>query len=265
MFKSFYNKCANVELKSMDCGVEECAPCHSFGPAIRQYCLVHYVERGKGIFEINGKVYNVSAGQIFYIPPKIVTYYEADKDDPWVYRWVGIEGINVEKCFENGGITKDNPVIAVDKRTSEIMEEILYTCHDDEKSLEVSSLLFKLMQCLGARASGADRKTGREIYVEKAKEYVHVYLHRKVAVTDLSRYLNIDRSYLTSLFKKTVGISPQQYIIGEKMKAACEYLLSTEYDISHIAQSVGYDDLFVFSHAFKKYVGTSPSEYRKQK
>ena len=32
------------------CGVEACAPGHSFGPAVREYFLLHYVVRGKGIF-----------------------------------------------------------------------------------------------------------------------------------------------------------------------------------------------------------------------
>lgn len=260
---ALYKKCANVNIEKIECGMEECEPSHSFGPAIRQYCLVHYVERGEGIFEINGKTYKVSAGQIFYIPPRVVTYYQADKNNPWFYRWLGIEGRNVEKLFENGGINSTNPVVNVDKSASEAMREILEKCHCEEKELEISGLVYKFLQCVGARISKSKIVTSAEAYVDKAKDYVQVHLHRKVSVAELGVYLNIDRSYLTALFKKTVGISPQQYIIREKMKVACEYLLTTDYDVSHIAQSVGYEDLFVFSHAFKRIMGQSPTEYRK--
>lgn len=263
MEKCVYKRCVNVELKRIQCGVEECEPSHSFGPAIRQYCLVHYVEQGKGIFEINGKKYKVCAGQIFYIPPKVITYYEADHDDPWTYRWLGIEGINVEKCFENGGIGIDNPVFDVDKNTSVILEEILADCYDDDKNLEVSGLIYKFLQCIGARGPKSRQTSNKEAYVENAMDYIRIYLHRKLSVAELSDYLNIDRSYLTALFKKAVGISPQQYIIQEKMRIACEYLETTDYDVSYIAQSVGYEDLFVFSHAFKKSVGVSPAHYRR--
>lgn len=256
-------KCVNVELKNIECGWEKCSPEHSFGPAIRQYCLVHYVERGTGIFEINGKRHKVTAGQIFYIPPKIVTYYEADKKDPWFYRWLGVEGRNVEKCLENGGLTADNAVVKADRKTRDVMKKILDRCQDGEGSFEVSSLVYEFLHTIGAKKSVAKTKTNGEIYVEKAKAYIHLYLHRKLKVGEVSKYLNIDRSYLTSLFKKAEGISPQQYIIQKKMKTACEYLLSTDYDVSHIAHSVGYDDLFVFSHAFTKVVGLSPTGYRK--
>lgn len=256
-------KCVNVELKSIECGWENCSPGHSFGPAIRQYCLVHYVESGSGIFEINGKRHKVTPGQIFYIPPKIVTYYEADKKEPWVYRWLGIEGRNVEKCFENGGLTAENAVVKADKKTCDVMKKILDRCQDEEGSFEINSLVYEFLHTIGAKKSLAKTKTNSEIYVEKAKAYIHICLHRRLRVDEVSKYLNIDRSYLTALFKKAEGISPQQYIIQEKMKTACEYLLSTDYDVSHIAHSVGYDDLFVFSHAFTKVMGVSPTVYRR--
>ena len=67
------------------CGVEACAPGHSFGPAVREYFLLHYVVRGKGIFRRGKREYTLQAGEIFVIRPGEVTYYEADMRDPWEY------------------------------------------------------------------------------------------------------------------------------------------------------------------------------------
>ena len=47
------------------CGVEACAPGHSFGPAVREYFLLHYVVRGKGIFRRGKREYTLQAGEIF--------------------------------------------------------------------------------------------------------------------------------------------------------------------------------------------------------
>ena len=70
-------------------GHEHCRLKHSFGPAVRQYWLLHYVVSGSGKFVREGKEYELSAGDIFVIPPFVETYYEADEKNPWHYIWIG--------------------------------------------------------------------------------------------------------------------------------------------------------------------------------
>ena len=76
-------------LNPVQFGFEACEPGHFYGPAVRTYYLIHYVHKGQGIFVREGKTYPVSAGQMFIIRPLEETYYEADKDDPWEYTWIG--------------------------------------------------------------------------------------------------------------------------------------------------------------------------------
>ena len=64
-------------------GQEDCEPGHRFGPAVRPYVLIHFVMKGKGLFEARGQRYEVSAGQAFLIIPGEVTIYTADATDPW--------------------------------------------------------------------------------------------------------------------------------------------------------------------------------------
>ncbi len=100
-------------------------------------------------------------------------------------------------------------------------------------------------------------------YIDRAKAYLWTNLYRNVTVSELAAYLDIDRSYLTALFQKHLGVSPKQYILNLKMTHACRYLKDTDYNITQIAASFGYDDLCTFSHAFKRITGSSPMEYRK--
>ena len=86
------------------CGVEACAPGHSFGPAGREYFLLHYVVRGKGIFRRGKREYTLQAGEIFVIRPGEVTYYEADMRDPWEYMWVAFDGFDVLEILRRTGL-----------------------------------------------------------------------------------------------------------------------------------------------------------------
>ena len=56
------------------CGWQNCDSGHSFGPAIREYYLIHYILDGKGIFERRGVIYNLAKGSMFLIRPHELTF-----------------------------------------------------------------------------------------------------------------------------------------------------------------------------------------------
>ena len=58
-------------------------------------------------------------------------------------------------------------------------------------------------------------------------------------------------------------MSMQDYLISYRMKKACDFLSLPQATISNVAYSVGYDPL-TFSKIFKRTIGVSPTEYRKQ-
>ena len=88
------------DLNPMLYGRENCSPGHSFGPSVRTYTIIHYVESGKGTLYKYGNAYPVKAGEAFVILPHEVTTYTADSDEPWVYRWIGFDGALSTKVGE---------------------------------------------------------------------------------------------------------------------------------------------------------------------
>ena len=97
---------------------------------------------------------------------------------------------------------------------------------------------------------------------ERAMALIDKSLHKPLSVAALADKVGIDRSYLCSVFKRELGCSPQQYILNRKMDKAKYFLSSTAENVKYIALSLGYDDPFVFSRAFKKVTGMSPSAWR---
>ena len=66
-----------------------------FGPARRNQYIVHYVTKGKGVY--NGNV--VTAGQGFLIYPEDLEEYRGDANDPWEFLWVVSSDPAMEKFF----------------------------------------------------------------------------------------------------------------------------------------------------------------------
>ena len=89
------------EFHLLFCGYAECEPLHSYGPATRPNYIIHYVMGGKGIYQVGEKKYHISKGQIFLIEPESLTFYQADKEEPWTY-FMGWIWRNRSKEFYSG-------------------------------------------------------------------------------------------------------------------------------------------------------------------
>jgi AraC-like DNA-binding protein len=58
-------------------------------------------------------------------------------------------------------------------------------------------------------------------------------------------------------------MSPNDYRHRLRIKACCDLLASTNHSITEVAINLGYSSSQYFCQVFRKYVGTTPTEYRK--
>ena len=58
----------NLDARIYTCGYETCAPSHSYGPVVRSGYLIHYILKGKGIYNENGTKREICAGDVTFCP-----------------------------------------------------------------------------------------------------------------------------------------------------------------------------------------------------
>ncbi len=68
----------NLGLTVYNCGFQKCTPGYSWGPGYRDHFLIHYVVSGKGVYAMDGKQYEIRAGDAFYCTPNRSIHYWAD-------------------------------------------------------------------------------------------------------------------------------------------------------------------------------------------
>lgn len=266
-----FGKPSLTDLNMYLCGTEKCEPGHSYGPAVRDHFLIHYILSGKGYFKTSGKTYNLKKGDGFLIYPGIVSFYQADHQNPWHYSWVGFNGIKCETYLKQAGLTCDNPIFSYNTDNS------LKSCFDqmvnannitDGRELKYMSLLYNfLFKIIEINKFSSDEKISnntQEEYLVKAIDFISKNYSNKIRINDIAVYIGIDRSYLYSIFKKYTNISPQQYLINYRISKACELLNDRNLSIGNISRSVGYSDPLLFSKMFKNLKGLSPKYYRKK-
>ncbi len=250
------------------CGYQYVDPGYQFGPFARTSYLFHVVIKGKGVFETEGKTYELHGGQVFLIRPHTETVYRADKEDPWAYAWIGCTGHRMEHTVEQLGFTADCPVMDVPSAES------LFQCILDMMNLQQNSLsneyyrtsallkFFGMIMEMRESDHPEIRSSSGDVYAQVAMEYLNANYMNRLRVSDLAGIIGIERSYLTHIFCQAYGKSPQQYLMQIRMEKARELLVKSELRISEIALRVGYPDALAFSRTFKKEHGKSPSEFR---
>jgi AraC-like DNA-binding protein len=94
---------------------------------------------------------------------------------------------------------------------------------------------------------------------------VAAHLEEDWSLERLTREAGYSKEHLRRLCQRQMGRSPMHQITYLRMRRASELLATTDRTIDSIAGEVGYQNPFVFSNAFAKWVGWRPSEYRKKK
>ncbi len=248
------------DLNPLTCGWEDCAPGHSYGPAAREYYLVHYILAGKGCFERNGVRHDLGGGSLFLIRPEELTFYKADDKDPWRYVWVGFIGSRVASLLA-GSLLQDNRPTATAPYLSRIFEEIR-TEIERQQAPEIF-LCGKLYELFALLQGGPAARTDSAGYVRRAADYMKANYARPVSIDSVAGLIGIDRRYLGRIFAAATGQTPKQYLINLRLERAAFYLAGRNYTVSDAARSVGYEDVFNFSKMFKRRFGVAPQAYRK--
>lgn len=87
---------------------------------------------------------------------------------------------------------------------------------------------------------------------------------QEIHLGNLAKKYGMSSSTLYRHFLKVCGISPQEYLQEIRISRACELLRDSELAIGQIATLCGFQDSNYFSRCFKRRMGTSPGNYRKQ-
>lgn len=235
------------------CGMEQCAPGHRYGPAVRDHYLLHCVLSGQGCFTAAGRSWRLRAGDAFLIRPDEVTVYEADSADPWQYGWVGLQGAGAAPLLRQLG---DWPILRFrDPATAaDCLRRILRQFHPEGNWFLLQSELYRLFSLFSRpQAPKASAAQAAAAYIRQNYSY-------PLTIEQLAAFAGVHRSHLFRLFRQEYGVSPQQYLAEQRLQQAAR-LLRLGFSVTEAAYSCGYGDLPHFSRRFRARFGLAPSAY----
>ena len=234
----------------------------------RDYQIL-YVANGKTHFWFDDREEIVSAGHmVLYKPEEIQKYVYYLEDNPEVF-WIHFTGSDVKNILAYHGISLDEHVfycgVLPDYKAlfRKIIQELQLCRYGYEDYI---ASLFNDILLLVDRQQHEQKKTTGNVQeqIERAAAYFNENYNTKISIDDYAESLHISTNWFIHNFKQYAGMSPAQYILSLRMVNAQSLLERTTYNIKEISDIVGYENPLYFSRVFKKEIGKSPAQYRKE-
>lgn len=93
-------------------------------------------------------------------------------------------------------------------------------------------------------------------------EYIDARLASDLSLADLSALVAMSKFHFLRTFKRASGMTPHQYILGRRLRAAAEELRATQKPIARVALDQGFSDLSTFNQSFRRVMRVTPTAFR---
>jgi AraC family transcriptional regulator len=101
--------------------------------------------------------------------------------------------------------------------------------------------------------------------INKVRNYLEEHLDAQIHVSTLARITRLSRSYFSLAFKRSIGETLHAYLTRRRVARAQELMLTTDQMLSHIALDCGFCDQAHLSRVFRRFIGVTPNQWRRQR
>ena len=226
------------------------------------YYLI-YITDGQLSFDIDGNEHIAKKGSAIIFPPNYLYKYRGSSTTRYLY--AHFTGSYADKFVEECGF--DNlPCIIENDFNIEIQNKfnLLINTFLLNESLSIQRCACLLQEILIDIYKDNKDKANSSL-LKASLKYIHSFFTSKIEIPYLASLENLSNSRYVAVFKNQTGKSPNEYIIDLRLQLAKNLLDNTNMSIRQISESIGYNDQYFFSRLFKKHLGVSPQQYRKNK
>lgn len=249
---------------------------------------MYYIHSGEGKVFLKGETYQLTEGKIFLIPKFIPHAYQCDESMEQTYICFTDELIGNRNIYDlvNFSLLKDadhliksyfdrivalNPyrtLKAYDPKIYDNNKELLFgssSSRNIKANVETSGILLQLFSTFieGNIDDKESQLMNKQLRLNKVLNHIVNHLHERITVSELAELMCLSTDHFSILFKKIMGLRPNEYLQLKRIEQAQILLSTTDIPIQEIARKVGIENPSRFSTLFSQYNHMSPGQYRK--
>lgn len=234
-----------------------------------EYLEVIYLVHGSFTLKADKKIFDVSDGDIIIFNPFEVheSLLLSEENEYYVF----VIPPDFIQSWQNGENYKFKNVISNSPECRKAIKKAAEATENQcrEQQLLLNSEIFRFLYLAAAKyaepSDSISETPGKNKHiVEDVKSRIAYCYAEPINIELLANAFFISVSHLQHLFKSQTGMTIVDYVNKTRIENSCKLLRNSELHISAISEKVGIFDYNYFSRLFKKYIGVTPTQYRKQ-
>ena len=243
---------------------------------------ITYVEGGKVHWVLeNDQPLCFGGGDIALVQPQVLHAGESRVLQPAAIHWLIIDPM-AENAEKNTPFNREQ-ILTIHKKLSSFgnasvksssflaeLFRLFRQCAESHLRKNPDPLLLPQAQTLAAqmiietvRAFEADTPKSESSPVRRAIDLMNSRLEEKLSMPEIAAKVGLGVSRFYAVFKKEMGQTPVDYLQQLRCQRAREYLANSSESITDIAFRLGFSSSQYFADCFRKNIGRTPSEFRK--
>jgi len=224
---------------------------------------LYFLEAGSREYFVEDSLFSVSAGDFVLIAPGMLhrtggeygmrTLISFTED--FLLRFFSSEAVKtLLTCFSKLKITPSEQQLP---QFRGILQTLFASDNETDFALNLGCLLRLLGKCESTEITGNS--------INDIVAYINRNFGSISQISQISDQFYISRFHLCRIFKEAMKMTVVDYLTRVRIKNACHYLRCSDKDMNLISQLCGFHDPAYFSNVFKRQMGMTPSQYRKEK
>jgi len=249
------------------------------------HCLNYmllYFKCGKGSIKIEGHHYNLNEGDVIVLNPSELFQITIDDSvyhermtfnlsesmlaafpgecnslfELFYQRKKGIGNRVPAQKIRESGLDKYFDEILEFARSKEHLSPLLTFCR-------IAQLLEKLGKLISYNYSYGSEQTILNPLISDVLCYLNLHFTEDICIAEIAEEFNVDRSYLSHLFKEHVGMSLWTYVISRRIQLF-NSLIRQNYSVEETCYKAGFQNYSNFFRLYKKHMNMTPTQFRNQ-
>lgn len=232
---------------------------------------LYFLESGRTKYFMDNEIFLLEAGDIIFVPKG--TLHRTEGLDSGIISRSILYFDDLEEAYAPIlDLLKKTKLVKFDYNKLHIIENIFSGITKEEEKkregyremqkLHLRQLLISIKRY---HIDSTTKDIGNTYKVaEQISKYISENYGSDLSLSHLSQKFSVTPSYLSRFFKKSTGISLNEYINIVRITEAEKLLRSTDMSITEVAFECGFNDSNYFSAVFKKAKGITPKKFSKQ-